>query len=150
MDFITEHDIFLLKQGNHHKLYNKLGAHITINNEKSGTAFGLWAPDAKNVFVTGDFNDWNRSSHPLNQRDDESGVWEGFIPGVKKGDIYKYHIKSKHNNFKADKGDPFAFYWEQPPKTASIVWELCYQWNDSKWMSNRQKYNALKCSFFRI
>ena len=120
MDLITEHDIFLFKQGNHHTLYNKLGAHLTTSDEEPGTAFGLWAPNAENVFVTGDFNGWNKNSHPLKQRDDESGVWEGFIPGIKQGDIYKYHLQSKHNNFKVDKGDPFAFYWEQPPKTASL------------------------------
>ncbi|MHC4267734.1 MAG: 1,4-alpha-glucan branching protein GlgB [Planctomycetota bacterium] len=147
MNLITEHDIYLLKQGNHHKLYNKLGAHITTKNKEPGTAFSLWAPNAENVFVIGNFNGWNRNSHPLKQREDESGVWEGFIPGIKQGDIYKYHIQSRYNNFKADKGDPFAFYWEQPPKTASIVWELSYEWNDSGWISNRHKCNALNAPF---
>jgi 1,4-alpha-glucan branching enzyme len=147
MDLITEHDIFLFKQGNHHKLYNKLGAHLTTSDEEPGTAFSLWAPNAENVFVTGDFNGWNKNTHPLKQRKDESGVWEGFIPGIKQGDIYKYHVQSKHNNFKADKGDPFAFYWEQPPKTASIVWDLSYQWNDSEWISDRHKNNALNAPF---
>ncbi len=147
MDFITEHDVFLLKQGNHHKLYDKLGAHMTTCDEEPGATFGLWAPNAEKVFVTGDFNGWNKNSHQLKPREDESGVWEGFIPGIKQGDIYKYHIQSRHNNFKVDKGDPFAFYWEQPPKTASIVWGLDYRWNDSEWISDRHKRNALNAPF---
>lgn len=141
--FITCHDIYLFKEGNHHRLYDKLGAHIMTIGEESGAFFALWAPNAENVSVAGDFNGWNRKSHPLKAREDESGVWEGFIPGIKQGDIYKYHIHSRYNNYKVDKGDPFAFYWEQPPKTASVVWGLDYEWRDSEWMANRYKHNSL-------
>ena len=147
VDYITEHDIYLLKEGSHYRLYDKLGAHIMINGKENGATFALWAPNAENVSVTGDFNGWDRKSHSLNVRQDGSGIWEGFIPGIEQGDIYKYHIQSRHNNFKADKGDPFAFYWEQPPKTASVVWELNYQWNDSDWMANRHKHNSLNAPF---
>ena len=147
VNFITDHDIYLFKEGNHHRLYDKLGAHIMTIGEESGVAFALWAPNAENVFVAGDFNGWNRESHLLKVREDGSGVWEGFIPGIKKGDIYKYHIHSRCNNYKVDKGDPFAFYWEQPPKTASVVWDLNYKWNDSEWMANRHKHNSLNAPF---
>ena len=143
VNFITDHDIYLFKEGNHHRLYDKLGAHIIANDEKSGAVFALWAPNAESVSVTGDFNGWDRESHPLKVRSDGSGVWEGFIPGIKNGDIYKYRIHSRHNNYKVDKGDPFASYWEQPPKTASVVWDLDYKWNDSEWMASRHKHNAL-------
>ncbi len=147
VNFITDHDIYHFKEGNHHRLYDKLGAHIMTIGEESGAVFALWAPNAEYVSVAGDFNGWNRESHLLKVREDGSGVWEGFIPDVKRGDIYKYHIHSRHNNYKVDKGDPFAFYWEQPPKTASVVWDLNYKWNDSEWMANRHKHNSLNAPF---
>jgi len=146
-DYITEHDIYLLKEGSHYRLYDKLGAHIVENGKENGAAFALWAPNAEHVSVTGDFNGWDRKSHTLNVRQDGSGIWEGFIPGIKEGDIYKYHIHSRYDNFQTDKGDPFAFYWEQPPKTASVVWDLDYKWNDSEWMANRNKHNSLNAPF---
>lgn len=147
VNFITDHDIYLFKEGNHHRLYDKFGAHIMITGKESGVVFALWAPNAENVSVTGDFNEWNKNSHLLKAREDGSGVWEGFIPGIKNGDIYKYHIHSRYSNYKADKGDPFASYWEQPPKTASVVWDLDYEWNDSEWMTNRHKHNSLNAPF---
>ena len=147
IDYITEHDIYLLKEGSHYRLYDKLGAHIVDNGKEDGAAFALWAPNAEHVSVTGNFNGWDRKSHTLNVRQDGSGIWEGFIPGIKVGDIYKYHIHSRYDNFQTDKGDPFAFYWEQPPKTASVVWDLDYKWNDSEWMANRNKHNSLNAPF---
>lgn len=141
--FITDHDIYLFKEGNHHRLYDKLGSHIMTIGKECGAFFALWAPNAENVSVAGDFNGWNKKSHSLKAREDESGVWEGFIPGIKQGDIYKYHIHSRYNDYKVDKGDPFAFYWEHPPKTASVVWDLGYKWNDGEWMENRHKHNSL-------
>ena len=143
VNFITGHDIYLFKEGNHHRLYDKLGAHIMTIGEECGVFFALWAPNAENVSVAGDFNGWNKVSHPLKAREDGSGIWEGFIPDITRGDIYKYHIHSRYNNYKVDKGDPFAFYWEQPPKTASVVWNLDYKWHDSEWMGNRHKHNSL-------
>ncbi|WP_096894131.1 1,4-alpha-glucan branching protein GlgB [Candidatus Scalindua japonica] len=147
IDHITEHDIYLLKEGSHYRLYDKLGAHIINNGKDNGAAFAVWAPNAERVSVTGDFNGWNSESHALYARQDGSGIWEGFISGISGGDIYKYHIHSKYNNFRAEKGDPFAFYWEQPPKTASVVWNLHYEWNDSEWITNRNQHNSLNSPF---
>jgi 1,4-alpha-glucan branching enzyme len=92
--------------------------------------------------VVGDFNRWNPDSHPLAIRWDGSGIWEGFIPGVGKGSLYKYHIESKYNGYKVDKGDPFSYMWEISPRTASVVWDLDYEWEDENWMKNRGRYNA--------
>ena len=136
---ITDHDVYLFKEGNHFKLYDKFGSHIVTIEEVEGTHFALWAPNAERVSVIGDFNGWNPETHPLKVRGDQSGIWEGFIPGVGKGIVYKYHIISKYNGFRVDKGDPFAFYWETPPKTASIIWDLEYEWSDEEWMKNRYK-----------
>ncbi|GBD97874.1 MAG TPA: 1,4-alpha-glucan branching protein GlgB [Nitrospirae bacterium] len=143
VSLFTEHDIYLFKEGNHFKLYDKLGSHPLTVDGNEGIYFALWAPNAEKITVIGDFNGWDKESHQLNPRWDGSGIWEGFITDIKKGDIYKYHIVSRYNNYKVDKGDPFASYWEQPPETASIVWHLDYGWNDSKWMADRHKFNAL-------
>jgi 1,4-alpha-glucan branching enzyme len=143
VSLLTDHDIYLFKEGSHFKLYDKLGSHVMTINGEEGVYFAVWAPGAEEVSVMGDFNGWNLQSHLLKVRNDESGVWEGFIPGIKKGDIYKYHIFSRYNNYRVDKGDPFVFYWELPPKTASIVWDLNYEWNDNEWMVNRHKFNSL-------
>lgn len=140
---ITDHDVYLFKQGSHFKLYDKLGSRPMTVDETQGTYFSVWAPNAKRVSVIGDFNGWNLESHSLNVRWDGSGIWEGFIPGVEKGEIYKYHIISKCNNYRVSKGDPFAYYWETPPKTASRVWNLDYKWGDEEWMKSRYKANAL-------
>ena len=145
--FITDHDVYLFKEGNHFKLYDKLGAHILTVDGKEGTFFTLWAPNAEKVSVIGDFNKWNAEAHPLKLRDDQSGIWEAFIPEIQRGASYKYHIISPYNKFRVDKGDPFAFYWETPPKTASVVWDLDYQWNDTGWMENRYKHNDLAAPF---
>ena len=140
---LTEHDIYLFKEGNHFALYNKLGAHpVTLHGVK-GTHFAVWAPNGAKVSVIGDFNGWNADSHPLNLRPDGSGIWEGFLPGIDKGTVYKYHIFSRHNNYRVDKTDPFGFYAEVPPKTASIVWDLGYEWHDAKWMKKRRANNSL-------
>ncbi|HWP46581.1 MAG TPA: 1,4-alpha-glucan branching protein GlgB [Candidatus Limnocylindrales bacterium] len=144
MSFLTSHDIYLFKQGSHFRLYNKLGSHITTLEGVQGTYFAVWAPNAEYVSVIGDFNGWNRESHPLKIREDESGIWEGFIAGVGPGTLYKYHIISRYNLYRVDKGDPFAFRWETPPKTASMVWDLTYEWADKNWMENRYKANALE------
>ncbi len=143
VSLLTDHDIYLFKEGSHFKLYDKLGSHVMTINGEEGVYFAVWAPGAEEVSVMGDFNGWNRESHPLKGREDESGVWEGFIHGFKEGSIYKYHIFSRYNNYRVDKGDPFVFYWELPPKTASIVWSLNYEWNDNEWMVNRHKFNSL-------
>ncbi len=139
----SDFDIYLFKQGNHFRLYEKLGAHLMTVNNINGTYFAVWAPNAKQVSVSGDFNNWDPHAHFLQVRWDESGIWEGFIPNVGSGMLYKYHIVSKFNDYTVDKGDPFAFYWEIAPKTASIVWDLKYDWKDNLWMQSRSKYNNL-------
>jgi 1,4-alpha-glucan branching enzyme len=136
---LTDHDIYLFREGTHTRLYEKLGAHSTAD----GTAFAVWAPNAEAVSVIGDFNGWERSRHALVPRPDGSGVWEGFIAGVAPGARYKYHVASRYRDYRADKGDPFAFAWESPPQTASRVWDLDYAWGDGKWMAGRAACNAL-------
>lgn len=139
----SEYDIYLFKGGNHFHLFEKLGSHLSVINEIQGAYFGVWAPNAEFVSVIGDFNNWNPSLHHLKVRNDASGIWEGFIPGIKQGTLYKYHIRSRYNNYIVDKADPFAFYMEVSPNTASIVWDLDYTWNDDEWMDKRHKYNSL-------
>ncbi|MCB0399444.1 MAG: 1,4-alpha-glucan branching protein GlgB [Winogradskyella sp.] len=143
----TDFDINLFKSGKHYRLYEKFGSHITTVNGVEGTYFAVWAPSAKSVSVVGDFNFWLEGDHKLNVRWDESGIWEGFIPGVGKGNLYKYKIHSHNNDIKTEKADPYARRCEHPPKTASIVWEDDYKWKDSKWMKKRKDHNALDAPF---
>ena len=140
---ITDHDVYLFKEGNHFKLYEKLGAHLGIVNGVAGTHFAVWAPNAKSVSVIGNFNHWDRNKHPLSPRWDSSGIWETFIPQVGKGELYKFFIVSSHNYYSVEKQDPFAIYNEVAPKTASIIWDLDYTWKDESWMKERHKYNSL-------
>ena len=137
----TDYDIYLYKEGNFFRLYEKLGSQMMTVDNKEGTYFALWAPNAKRVSVVGDFNGWNPETHSLEVRWDGSGIWEGFIPGMGKGALYKFHIVSKYHNYIVDKGDPFGFYWEISPRTASVVWDLDYEWKDGEWMKNRNKHN---------
>ena len=140
----TDFDIDLFKSGKHFKLYEKFGSHITTVDGVKGTYFAVWAPSAKLVSVIGDFNHWSAHNHPLNVRWDASGIWEGFIPGVGKGSLYKYKIHSNHNDVITEKADPYARRCEHPPKTASIVWDIDdYKWKDKKWMGYRKEKNGL-------
>ena len=143
----TDFDINLFKSGKHYRLYEKFGSHITTVDGVEGTYFAVWAPSAKAVSVIGDFNFWLEGDHKLNVRWDESGIWEGFIPGVGKGNIYKYKIQSHHNDIKTEKADPYARRCEHPPLTASIVWDDQYKWKDTKWMKCRKEKNALDAPF---
>ncbi|MGS2726377.1 1,4-alpha-glucan branching protein GlgB [Psychroserpens sp. BH13MA-6] len=143
----TDFDINLFKSGKHYKLYEKMGSHIITVDGVEGTYFAVWAPSAKMVSVIGDFNFWVEGEHKLNVRWDESGIWEGFIPHVGKGSIYKYKIQSHNNDIKTEKADPYARRCEHPPKTASVVWNEPYKWKDTKWMKKRQKHNALNAPY---
>ncbi len=134
----TDFDISLFKSGKHFKLYEKLGSHLMEVDGVKGVYFAVWAPSAKYVSVIGDFNHWNKDEHPLFPRWDQSGIWEGFIPDVKKGTVYKYMVEAQDGRH-LEKGDPYAFSWELPPKTASIVWELDYKWKDKKWLKARKE-----------
>ncbi len=139
---LSSDDLHLFNEGTHFRLYEKLGAHqITVQGQE-GTHFAVWAPDAVKVSVIGDFNRWHKTSHPLQPRE-KSGIWEGFIPGVRHGAIYKYHITSRYHGYRVDKADPLGFHCETPPKTASIVWGLDYTWGDEAWMKERRRHNAL-------
>lgn len=143
VSMFSDYDIHLFREGNHYTLYDKFGSRVLEVNGRTGVYFAVWAPNAKEVAVMGNFNDWSTTAHPLGVRWDGSGIWEGFIPGLTNGELYKYHIVSHHNNYKADKGDPYAFCWEISPNTASRVWEIDYTWQDKKWMSQRKERNNL-------
>ena len=143
----TDFDINLFKSGKHYRLYEKLGSHITTVDGVEGTYFAVWAPSAKTVSVIGDFNFWLEGDHKLNVRWDESGIWEGFIPNVGKGSTYKYKIQSHNNDIKTEKADPYSRRCEHPPKTASVVWDDSYSWDDTKWMKKRKKHNALDAPY---
>ena len=139
----TEFDINLFKSGKHFRLYEKLGSHLIEIDGVKGTYFSVWAPSAKSVSVIGNFNAWNADEHKLNVRWDASGIWEGFIPNVGKGEVYKYKIQSNNNDIWTEKADPFARFCEHPPNTASIIWTADHKWNDKDWMSYRKEKNGL-------
>ncbi|HEX3722410.1 MAG TPA: 1,4-alpha-glucan branching enzyme, partial [Nitrolancea sp.] len=139
---LSEDDLYLFNEGNHARLYRHLGAHPTSVDGVAGTQFAVWAPNARQVSVVGDFNHWDRAATPLNPRG-QSGIWEGFVENVSSGSVYKYHITSHVNGYEVDKADPFASLSEVPPKTASVVWDLNYDWSDQDWMSSRWQRNAL-------
>ncbi|MCJ7782371.1 MAG: 1,4-alpha-glucan branching protein GlgB [Desulfobacterales bacterium] len=140
---MSEYDIHLFQEGNHFHCFEKLGSHITTMKQEKGAFFAVWAPNAKSIAVMGDFNGWDSQSHRLRVRWDGSGIWEGFIPGVEKGALYKYHMVSSHLSYEYDKGDPFAFFWETATQPASVVWDLDYSWGDTDWMKNRRLHNGL-------
>ncbi|MEM3734318.1 MAG: 1,4-alpha-glucan branching protein GlgB [Nitrososphaerales archaeon] len=138
---LSDYDIFLFKQGKHYRLYEKLGSHLKSVNGERGAYFAVYAPNAQEVHIIGSFNSW-QPTHKLYKRQDNSGIWEGFIPKVGKGELYKYRITAK-NGYIVDKSDPYAYFFETPPNTASIIWEIEYQWEDEEWMKNRWIHNSL-------
>lgn len=135
---LSDFDIALFQAGKHFQMHKKLGSHLVEVEGERGVHFAVWAPNAKQVSVTGDFNQWNPKRHILLPRWDSSGIWEGFIPDLGKGTVYKYHIQT-HGGLSLDKGDPYALRWETPPRTASIVWALEYHWNDGDWLAKRKE-----------
>jgi 1,4-alpha-glucan branching enzyme len=138
----SDPDIRNFQQGTHYRLYEIFGSHALKVLDTPGYYFAVWAPNATYVSVIGNFNDWNPGSHPLYVRLEKSGIWEGFIPNLPKGEVYKYHIRG-FNNMETVKGDPFANFWEKRPQTASISWDLEFQWKDQEWMQTRKAHNAL-------
>ncbi|MBP6591287.1 MAG: 1,4-alpha-glucan branching protein GlgB, partial [Chitinophagaceae bacterium] len=130
------------QNGTNYQLYKKFGSHSIQVNGTWGMYFCVWAPNASAVSVKGNFNDWKNHEYELYPRWDKSGIWEGFIPGFKLGEAYKYHIIG-YAKRALDKGDPFANFWEKRPQTASITWDMYYEWKDAAWMKNRKKKNAL-------
>lgn len=143
----TDFDIDLFKAGKHYKLYEKFGAHPMTIDGVEGTYFAVWSPSSESVSVIGDFNFWKKGKQSLNVRWDGSGIWEGFIPNVGKGSVYKYSTKNAQNKVVTEKADPFARRCEHPPKTASVVWKDDYDWQDKKWMKGRKKQNALTAPY---
>ncbi len=139
---LSQDDLYLFNEGSHIRLYEKLGAHPATVDGEDGTYFAVWAPNAEQVYVMGDFNGWQKKGFKL-RACGSSGIWEGFIPGLGRGSLYKYHIASRVHRYRVEKADPFASYCEIPPRTASVVWDLSYDWNDSEWMHERKHRNAL-------
>lgn len=138
---ITDFDLHLFNGGNHHKIYEKLGAHTVTVDGQEGTLFAVWAPSARSISVIGDFNGWMGNSHIMRQIKG-SGVWELFIPGVLPGAMYKYKIETASGAY-IEKSDPYAFYTELRPSTASIVYELDnYTWHDQEWITKRDTENT--------
>ena len=143
VSLLSEEDLHLFNEGTHYRLYEKLGAHPLRAKGMDGTYFAVWAPNARHVFVMGDFNGWNRTQLHLGARG-RSGLWEGFVPGVGKGTPYKYFIESNLHGYSVEKADPLAVHHEVAPKTASVVWDLGYTWNDAEWMRERQRRNSVR------
>lgn len=139
---LSDADIRSFQQGTHCRLQEKLGAHPGRVQGASGVQFAVWAPNAERVSVVGDFNQWDRVRHPLRSLGD-CGIWEGFVPAARPGLCYKYFIESRYHGYQAEKADPFAFHAELPPKSASVVWDLNYDWGDGWWMNERARHNAL-------
>jgi 1,4-alpha-glucan branching enzyme len=139
---INDEDIRSFQNGTHLRLYEKLGAHPATVDGIAGTQFAVWAPNAESVSVIGEFNEWERTRHPLKPHG-ISGIWEGFVPDAKQGNCYKYFIRSRYNGYEVEKADPFAFRGEIAPKNASVIWELDYEWGDEQWMKERGKRNSL-------
>ncbi len=139
---LTDEDVTNYQKGTNYQLYKKLGSHSIKVNDVWGMYFCVWAPNATSVSVKGNFNDWKNHEYELTPRWDKSGIWEGFIPHFKLGEAYKYHIVG-YAKRQLDKGDPIANFWEKRPHTASITWDMYYEWKDNEWMKKRKKNNAL-------
>ncbi|HVA65448.1 MAG TPA: 1,4-alpha-glucan branching protein GlgB [Elusimicrobiota bacterium] len=139
---LSAQDLYLFNEGKHFKLHEKLGAHLGELDGKPGVFFAVWAPNARKVCVMGDFNEWSKTKTLLHPQG-SSGIWAGFVPEATAGSLYKYWISSNHGGAKAEKIDPFAFAFEEPPRTACVVAPLDYSWGDGPWMAERARKNSL-------
>ncbi len=143
LPLLGEMDLYLFNEGNHYEAHKKLGAHIMEVDGVTGTRFAVWAPNARRVSVVGDFCQWDGRRYPLRSLE-SSGVWEIFIPGVKKETIYKFELKAQNGDV-FDKADPYGYASELRPKTASVVWDVdAYDWDDAEWMEKRKSSNPLE------
>jgi 1,4-alpha-glucan branching enzyme len=140
MPMLTEQDIYLFREGTHSTLYRSLGCHLLPDN--GGAHIAVWAPNAREVSVIGDWNGWRRGVDVMKPRWDSSGIWEAHVPQVQRGQTYKFAIRTAHGHVE-DRADPFAFYNEVPPATASRAWTLEYGWGDRQWMETRHAHNAM-------
>ena len=136
----NDHDIYLFREGTHAKLYTEMGCHLRAGG---GADFAVWAPNAESVSVVGDWNYWSADADRLEVSDDGTGIWRGYAGNAARGQSYKFRIQSRHANYVVDKADPFAFYAEAPPATASRIWSLEHDWKDDQWMASRGPKNAL-------
>jgi 1,4-alpha-glucan branching enzyme len=140
---LSDSDLYLHTEGTLHEGWKTLGAHITHSEGVSGVRFAVWAPNAIAVTVAGEFNDWDIRRHPMRWRN--GGVWELFVPGLGEGTAYKYYVRSRYAGYQQLKADPYAFYCETPPKSASVVWNPTrHEWKDGTWMEERAKHDILK------
>ena len=135
-------DMHLFNEGTHYRAYRVFGSHLLTHEGHAGTHFAVWAPNAGSVSVMGDFNGWSRDTHPLRPTG-STGVWEGFVPGLGRGTVYKYAVRSRNGAYLVDKADPYAIHAEVPPNTGSVVWGLDYAWSDAEWMTTRPGRHAL-------
>ena len=141
--WLSDYDLYLFGEGTHRRAYEKLGAHIGRVDSQAGVHFAVWAPNASQVSVIGDYNSWNPGADPLSLRP-EAGIWEGFVPAIGADTLYKYHITSRYHGYQVDKADPYGFAAEIRPQTASRVCDLeSYSWGDANWMTNRATRNSL-------
>jgi 1,4-alpha-glucan branching enzyme len=139
---LSDSDLYLHTEGTLHEAWHTLGAHLAESEGVAGVRFAVWAPNAISVTVAGEFNDWDIRRHPMRWRN--GGVWEIFIPGLGEGTAYKYNVRSRFAGYQQLKADPYAFYCETPPKSASVVWNPDkYQWKDAAWMETRPKADIL-------
>jgi 1,4-alpha-glucan branching enzyme len=142
MNLLTETDLYLLNEGRHLRLYDKLGAHLVTDAGRSACHFAVWAPNAARVSVLGDWNGWTPERDLLSNLG-QSGVWQGCVEGVQEGQRYVYQITSRYRDYQIDKADPFAFSAQLPPDRASVVTRLDYTWGDQEWRQTRQQRQAL-------
>src|SRR5439155_745976 len=139
---VPDSDLYLHTEGTLYEGWRALGAHVTTVEGLTGVRFAVWAPNAENVTLTGEFNDWDVRRHPMRRRN--GGVWELFVPDLGEGAPYKYHVRSRFAGYQQLKADPYAFYCETPPKSASLVWDHSkYVWNDGEWMEQRPQVDLL-------
>ncbi|MGH2378115.1 MAG: 1,4-alpha-glucan branching protein GlgB [Candidatus Limnocylindria bacterium] len=139
-DLIGEADLHLFNEGTHRRLHERLGAHLRTVGGRSGVTFSVWAPNAEHVSVIGDWNRWDDRADRLSPIG-ASGIWSGFVPGVAAGARYKYLIRSRQGGYRVSKADPFASRAELPPGTASVVWDLAYEWGDREWVDRRSSFD---------
>src|SRR5579864_7652321 len=139
---LSDSDLYLHTEGTLYEAYQTFGAHLMTAENVAGVRFAVWAPNALNVTLAGEFNDWDIRRHSMRRR--SGGVWEIFMPGLAEGAAYKYHIRSRFAGYQQLKADPYAFYCERPPKSASLVWTSRHEWQDAAWMEARPKTDWLK------
>ena len=136
---LTEYDTFLFHQGTNCRAYEMLGAHLTEENGEKGVRFTVWAPNAKEVSVVGEFNHWDTRVNKMSRIDDGE-IWKIFIPGIKEGDVYKYAIMPQHGGPHIMKADPYGYYAEVAPATASRVYDMNhYEWQDAEWQEKKKR-----------